>query len=337
MKAHLRGAICFLFTLILMVAACTTVSIINDPNDPLNVRILGVEPAPGPSVQGSCANDIDCDGLTDQMETDGFSIYNGQKYYVSCTPSPSVREDCVDPQSRDLFVVLTRESTNSLIPTTSGFKPFEFISKPESQGGLGIAVHEVQSNWVQQPERWVAKVNGEPVYQRAALVIEDNELDDFNTSCEGEPSAALLGWTSSPGRGIPNQVKLTSWVQTADIVGYIDYFCEDVSGVCREKYDTDITGATGECDLVNSPLTVAHLDSLDRRYIKHVLAHEVAHQIGLAYPTKPPALAYHHPLKTGKYHVMEKGVDVENGDSDYVFHIADEFCDQCRIARRVWE
>ena len=80
-------------------------------------------------------------------------------------------------------------------------------------------------------------------------------------------------------------------------------------------------GATSECDLGRSPLTTAHLDALDHEYIKWVIAHEVGHQLELAWKTKPAGLKYHHSPSTRRNNIMEKAITVDNITGGKKFYI----------------
>ena len=144
MKSNWRTIIVVFFAIALTLSlfGCTIPVKIRDV---VNVNLVGISPAPAPGYQDSndCAYDRDCDGFTDSMEAQGFTLTGTNNLHFP-TCNGEVTEGCVDPDSRDLFVILERASSNSLIPTTSpSFMPFEFITKGRTQGGLGISVHEV--------------------------------------------------------------------------------------------------------------------------------------------------------------------------------------------------
>ena len=88
--------------------------------------------------------DSDGDGFTDAQECAGLSLsvgnLFGQTASIPLCASGIARSQCVDPNSRDAFVIVTR-ATTSLIPSD----PFQFISASQSAGGLGITIHEIST------------------------------------------------------------------------------------------------------------------------------------------------------------------------------------------------
>jgi len=131
---------------------------------------------------------------------------------------------------------------------------------------------------------------------------------------------------------------LVSYVKTKNIVGFIDNYCKSTTGVCEEKYfaQNGVSGATSECDLDGGGVTIERLDSLDLRLIKHVIAHEVGHNIKLTYK-KSHTYGWHYKPQVNVYKIMENNIDVKQDGDDHIFHIPDYFSDESRIARRLWE
>ncbi|MHC4277981.1 MAG: hypothetical protein ACYSTI_11775 [Planctomycetota bacterium] len=84
----------------------------------------------------NCTNDLDCDGLTDTEETNGIALNGGT--FPSCVGTSLDRLDCVDPNTPDLFVILLRQASTN-IPAD----PLVFVHRPQAEGGLGIATHEI--------------------------------------------------------------------------------------------------------------------------------------------------------------------------------------------------
>jgi hypothetical protein len=83
--------------------------------------------------------DADADGFTDAQECQGIVLRGDSSLFKGKTEGAALqltRDQYLDPDTKDLFVILVA-ATPSKIPAN----PLEYISKPQSQGGLGIAVH----------------------------------------------------------------------------------------------------------------------------------------------------------------------------------------------------
>lgn len=93
------------------------------------------------TISASFASDSDNDGLSDAQEQAGITLGDGTPY-PPCTQGMD-RTLCVDPATKDLFLILVPAS-GSLLPSN----PLEFVTKSQSQGGLGIAVHLISQNQV---------------------------------------------------------------------------------------------------------------------------------------------------------------------------------------------
>ena len=86
--------------------------------------------------------DSDGDGFNDALECAGITLsagnaFGGATFVPTCTVGIA-RSLCVDPNSKDAFVIVTR-ATPSLIPSD----PFRYIEASTAAGGLGLAVHEI--------------------------------------------------------------------------------------------------------------------------------------------------------------------------------------------------
>src|SRR5439155_11556423 len=107
--------------------------------------------------------DFDNDGFTDAQECAGITLFDK-------TPFPGVvsgqpRAGRLDPNTKDVFVILVRATPTSLIPTTV---PYQFISASQSAGGLGLFVHEISKTQA-AADRTVTGVLGS---QKAARLTE---------------------------------------------------------------------------------------------------------------------------------------------------------------------
>jgi hypothetical protein len=87
----------------------------------------------------NCTNDLDCDGFTDTEENNGITLNDGTPF-PSCVGTSLDRALCLDPNTPDLFVILI-----SAIPSNLPANPLEYVSRPQAEGGLGIAAHVITS------------------------------------------------------------------------------------------------------------------------------------------------------------------------------------------------
>ena len=96
------------------------------------------------TVTASSSTDSDQDGFTDFQECNGIvTLGTASRSFPPCTAT-SDRTQCLDPNTKDLFVILVPPTSTSLIPRdpqTGQPQPLTFVSAPQSAGGLGIAVH----------------------------------------------------------------------------------------------------------------------------------------------------------------------------------------------------
>ena len=91
------------------------------------------------TVTAGSPTDSDRDGFTDYQECNGIDLDLGTapaRHFPTCVGTTLSRDQCLDPNTKDLFVILV-PATPSLIPSD----PLKFVSAPQSGGGLGIATH----------------------------------------------------------------------------------------------------------------------------------------------------------------------------------------------------
>jgi hypothetical protein len=139
------------------------------------VLLVGITVNPPYSLaQVVCPNtstaDTDGDGFTDAQECAGISflagnLFGGAASIPTCN-GILARAQCVDPNSKDAFVIVTRASP-SRIPTN----PYQFISAAQAAGGLGITVHEITTT---RTDRMVSDVSS----QQAARLRESLDTSD---------------------------------------------------------------------------------------------------------------------------------------------------------------
>ena len=133
------------------------------------------------AVQVTCPTlstaDSDGDGFTDAQECAGITLDLGTGVPVifpPCIPGLS-RASCVDPNSKDLFVIAVR-GTPSLIPTD----PYKFVSIPQSAGGLGITVHEITEAQAASDRRLTSMSFQKAAKHRESLDTSDVVLGSSN-------------------------------------------------------------------------------------------------------------------------------------------------------------
>jgi hypothetical protein len=147
------------------------------------------------------STDTDADGFTDQQECNGLLLAPGLTLPAGLTSIPvcppnvaaADRPNCVDPNSKDFFVVIAR-ATPTLIPTNST----QFISDSLSQGGLAITVHEIVEGQV-GPDRLVM-LGGTQKYLKvteslAPATADDNSLGVGNVGTVNSAFAFAIVFT----------------------------------------------------------------------------------------------------------------------------------------------
>jgi hypothetical protein len=99
------------------------------------------------SIKATFALDQDNDGIPDDVETQGITLYLDKAYqYPVCqNPTPEQRIGCVDPATKDVFVVLVPALAAQGGRFSALQNPLQYVT--QSAGGLPIAVH-----WIVLPE-----------------------------------------------------------------------------------------------------------------------------------------------------------------------------------------
>jgi hypothetical protein len=247
--------------------------------------------------------DVDADGLTNFEECCGITLPGDSSTVNSCVDAttgdrtdcqnPTIRAATLDPDSKDLFIILLRQSP-SHIPATD---TFEFISNPITPppgepAGLGITVHEI-SNWQAGPGRQIT------ANQKSLKVYESSS--SFGGFL-GEGSQA------TPNMPDPAASEVAGTVFPLRIKNHIDTIC--VKATEANCYD-DETGYTG--------------NQLDGHFIKYVLAHEITHMLALAVTTPDDFGEFHWPA--GSYVVMVPEVDHnrKQGGKKIIWHIPSRY------------
>jgi hypothetical protein len=220
------------------------------------------------TVSSTSRTDTDGDGFTDYDECRGITFAGGGTFPGK--NSGLSREQRLDPDTKDLFVIVVRK-TPSLMPPKTGNQTywFEYIIHPVGQSagqfGLGLAVHEITTT--QAPNRTVGNTacqtpTGQNVRQKAVRVSESLDQTADN----------ILGYTS--GCGNPNGPDLTT-IYTKKIQNLLSSI-----------------GQLGQLDL----------------YIKHTIAHEIGHTVGPLAPVNIPEYGPYHYQSADNDLIMDQSV-----------------------------
>jgi hypothetical protein len=176
--------------------------------------------------------DPDGDGFTNQQECDGITLADGSHFYgkTEGIARGLSRDQYLDPDSKDLFVILVPANPSNFPGYQENppnpLKSLEYVSKPQSGGGLGFIVHVINSTQASS-----SRVVSSSSTQKAVKVTES--LDESNSN--------ILGFSSC---GTPNGLDLAT-VYTKRIINFVN----SVYG-----------GATLSSDLIDTYIkhTIAH-------------------------------------------------------------------------------
>lgn len=242
------------------------------------------------AVRAACpgtGDDTDCDGFTNVQETAGIPVPVGFTFAdrngvplsanalipacpVANTPYPD-RNFCLDPATADTFVILSRAANGSLIPAN----PWNFVNLPKTNGGLGIAVHELK------PVDPQSLANNVTPTQKAVYITES--LSPKNTAT-GDTQVGKANHTT-PNL---NNAYGTVWTQRIDVE--VLSYC---TSAVPEANCKDIGGTSGK----------ANIRAL---YIQHTLAHEMAHMLYLTTVEIAKYAGWHY--QAGSGYVLDQNI-----------------------------
>lgn len=236
-----------------------------------------------PNAYAACtlygATDTDCDGFTDTEEQSSITLPGGTTY-SACTGAED-RTTCLNYLEKDLFIILVQD-TGTYIDTAT-FDPFEFISKAQADGGLGITVHVISSAQSNENRiivnRTLSGSGGINVPQKAVRVSEDATTRLTNPNSEG------LG---SCQHGTPNGLD-GCIIYTRRIHDFIDSNC---GGPC--------TGPNGETG-----------NALYNLQIQDTIGHEVGHSLNLTDTYNSRMDGWHE--RAGSNTIMQQNNKVSKG------------------------
>jgi hypothetical protein len=238
--------------------------------------VLAISPVPALSQDIECAfGQLQCNSPGDGLEENSpLSLANQTSFPICSSLLPSDNPDrayCLYPDSKDLFVILKRLDVGSLIPTTN---PFEFISKPTMDFGLGIAIHPIVEEqtypYPPYPERAVVLT---PKVQKAVRI---KEISDITAT---EPLGAA-------SEGTPNMQD--------DATIFTGRIKKHVEEICAQATET----VNGGCWDGTVRITDQNINDFIAKYVKHTIAHETAHMLGPLRTYNDRRIGHHYPTGT---------------------------------------
>lgn len=278
------------------------------------------------------AGDADQDGIPDRVECNPgeFTFLSGLPALTPCQGDPPPTGDtrsCLDPDSKDAFVVLVKPASGSIlaeIVNLSNTSPFEFLFQPRvctgdldrrgncttgKTDGLGLRVH-------------VVEVINTPLDASARLVIPDCQecheqgiqiLQGAIQITENLQASPISGRMST--YGTPTHCPDVGCIQDADGIVFTQRIKDQVNGVYNDGRD--------------------HPDDWVP-YIKRTLAHEIVHALALTVKYVSKNGGNHHSADD-KDAVMQQYVTYSTSGG-IVFHIGKDFAtadENCHLSVQV--
>ena len=319
------------------------------------------------------AQDQDLDGWPDSLETSGFNLTTGMQMVtdtgalagsVTNCQSGSIRQNCVDPATKDLFVIIQRATKPCPpSPTSCGdscgpplfgtsdiatpsqyqniygspFGPLQWVS------GLGVTTHELLqtsgTSWqvTQQPGGWYA-----------VKIVED--LNPCSNGWMGQSFPGRITPTSNSFATVYPEY-IMNWTDTAcslppcfkdskgNIIGC--YAAKSVHSPLPAGYVYPSSGTTFTCQNYNKPTIDMNrtnpgpdLTTIYHDFIKNVISHEASHMINLAFSSGTSA-DHHWPAGTGtgpgtlmEQHIGTKATLGKTGNITVILYISTTYASQ---------
>lgn len=266
---------------------------------------LPTNPALAQTTTCSASVDTDGDGFTDAQECAGITTLGttvtvngtptiiGQKTFPQCNGTQA-RQDCVDPASKDLFVVYVPAGTGSLLAsgTATGIaNPFAnqtvYGVAFNGYAGLNVTVHVLDGTQAPVDTRQVTGVST----QKAVVIVENLDASDLNT-------LAYCVW------GRPN------------VAG------QGICTIYSQRIWNSIGLACGSLPIVTGSNTPSSANEAFKAYAIATILHEVGHSVG--------GLAPNYDSRYGGYHyapgtIMEQYVVASTSKGNCKFSIPNAF------------
>ena len=262
---------------------------------------LATCPSPGTVDSGL---DTDRDGFTDMQECSGITLIdgnrlpNGQLTILPCIPGVTgpERSNCVDLNSRDAFVLVTR-ATLTKIPSN----PYVFILGSQLAGGLGTTIHEISTS---RTDRLVTISSK----QLAAHLVES--LQPAISSTDPLINDVDLGRS--------NQGMLLDYatVFTQRIADFVNSVC--VAGITCVDSNVATNG-------------IATPQAVIDHYIRHTIAHELGGHVLTLAPVYNINFGGNH-YQSGTYVVMEQSLKYTKKGTKVTWYISTTYTDPDRAA-----
>jgi hypothetical protein len=230
-----------------------------------------------PPAGGVCttAGDLDEDGFTNAQECAGLSSSNGAAFtYPSCIDYQGPREECLDPESKDLFIELIPLPGNTILPDD----PLMYVNC-EGPGCLGITTHLVGNGYSNLPTIPPTRdIFWNPGQQKALRVTESDKIVEQFGQNDDERSVPPLG--------------------KDNIIIYTHRIRNYVTAILT----SDPAVTVSEADILNAVNT----------FIRHTIAHEIGHGVYLWIECSPRTEGCHQkPGRSEPYYHMEQSVKVQ--------------------------
>ena len=250
------------------------------------------------TVTSTDSTDTDDDGIPDYYECNEFTFYRGGTTFPGLLKktASAPRKDYLDPNSKDLFVVMSRSASGSQISNITNDTLFQDITEATGTGGLGVTIHFLDdcsklssSNATTcltsgNPDRRLSSQPG--MTQWAARVVEESSSSsgtNLGNTPVGIPSTPLVfatvytlrtknytttnvcnDTTSFTKKTIPNTAVFKCYENRPPYLGRY-------SGIPKSDLSTDTTTLLPLIDL----------------YHRQNLAHETGHMMNLVPGTMP--------------------------------------------------
>jgi hypothetical protein len=243
-------------------------------------------------VRADCSNpsttlDADNDGFTEAQECNGITLADGTHFpgfNEIASLGLTERSQYLDPNTKDLFIIVVPLSLGSLMTDASG----DLVTDPSPiLANVGITAHILMGSSWAAGDRTVAQSGSD---QHAAKITEDAD----NTLKDSKGNYLPFG---DSHYGTPNNLDgATVWTQR--IKNYVETVaCTNAGAPCTDA----VSSANGIAAVVNA-------------YITNVMAHEVGHVMELTNISISKYNGNHYAPGSGT--VMEQSISYKTSKRD---------------------